>query len=176
MRGREIFLRKVVSVRNDQYKSLLLSSPPNLIRRKFGKFRRLWKHWNFFGNINMFLTYPQNIPMLCQIIAPQNSCLPNKTIHYSVISAAVTCTATPPHLNCPSVTGHRQSMLQNRNLGHFTKDNIMSTDTDIKKELSYVKTFAMSMFICWEGDICLIDFKNTRRSFWVTTSMQHINS
>ena len=128
-------IHKVVVGANDQYKFLLMSTPQNLITRKFRIFRRLWKHWNFFGNINMFLTYPQNIPMLCQIIAPQNSCLPNKTIHYSVISAAVTCTATPPHLNCPSVTGHRQSMLQNRNLGHITKDNIMSTDTIIKERV-----------------------------------------
>ena len=36
----------------------------------------------FLENIKMFLTYPQNIPMLCQIIAVEHSWPPNKTIHY----------------------------------------------------------------------------------------------
>ena len=65
----ESVLHKVVVEANDQYKFLLMSTPHNLITRKFRIFRRLWKHWNFLGNINMFLTYPQNIPKLCQIIA-----------------------------------------------------------------------------------------------------------
>ena len=49
----------------------------------------------FLENIKMFLTYPQNIPMLCQIIAVEHSWPLNKTIHYH--------SSTPDSLSSPQM-------------------------------------------------------------------------
>ena len=46
------------------------------------KFRHLWKHQDFFGNIKMFLTYLRNIPMLLSNYWQQIPAWTNKTIHF----------------------------------------------------------------------------------------------
>ena len=116
------------------------------------KFGRLWKHENFFGNIKMFLTYPQVCQCFCQI--SDNKFQHRQTKQYIFQRREVKKKGINPKQFCRAVPINVTSLVRAFLLLFVRSVDMLVTSDDVHSIYFQNKTVYLPE---WDGSFCSSD-------------------